>query len=194
MSSTTTRMPQFKCEQVKRPIWNGRPANYQGPPIEVFHPAFSQFRKNCANPKVEPSAIDYANAHAYAQCSMELYSDSERRTVSLYLLAESLGNNWITRTHNDGTAPDGSFLTFTCKKTITKCFLDYKHEIGTGSSDPIIQGGLYHRSHWAANEVCRMFLLCALPYLNLISSIPMFDALAAAQDSFSPLLDRGCVF
>ncbi|KAG5647540.1 hypothetical protein H0H81_007607 [Sphagnurus paluster] len=63
--SVSNDPPQFKSEQHKHPIYNGRPADRKGPPIAIYHSTFAKLKDNLqrldkVNDPLERARVDFA--------------------------------------------------------------------------------------------------------------------------------------
>lgn len=132
---------------------NGRP--HHGLPVHLFHPAFSQFQHTLADPNINLTADDYINTHKYMSVSAELYpTEPLRREAILTCLNEVIHFHLISVTNADGTNADGSVVAPTADNyTARSGFHELKNEVGSGGSDPTIQGALSYRKTWISDEV-----------------------------------------
>jgi len=148
----------FPKEQKEWPIMNGRPLELHGPPIHLFHQAFSDFQHTFTHPSLNLTANDYGNAHRYILVSAELYaSEQQRHKAILHSLNEAIGFSLFSLKSENGAMPDGTILMGVAgnlKVLVPGGIFELKNEIGEGSSDPATQGSLSYRKMWVSDKVC----------------------------------------
>lgn len=134
---------------------NGRPMENHGLPVHLFHPAFSHFQRTLVDPNINLSADDYSRAHTYMRVSAPLYeSEPLRHDAISTCLSEAVRFGIIPVENADGTKADGSIVTLTLDNYPARAGIyELKNEIGTGSSDPTIEGSLSYRKAWVSNMV-----------------------------------------
>ncbi|CAE7183802.1 unnamed protein product [Rhizoctonia solani] len=161
---------EFKEQQNKGdiPIYNGRPLRLTEIPIQLFHPAFDLFEAKL-NVSAGPTARDYQAVESLLIGSQELYdTDTTRWRVISGLLSAMLG--YPIDSINRGET--GGVVVFSKKYSIRKAYgviIEVKNEIGTGSSDPWIQGAQSYSRYWSQEEMTELRLATRCP--SLIISI-----------------------
>jgi hypothetical protein len=125
-------------------------------PVHLFHPAFSHFQNALSDPNVVLTADDHFKTHKYMSLSTELYeSKPMRQDAILASLNEAIHFTLLGVVNADGTGADGSIITPTANNHNARAaFYELRNEIGTGGSDPAIQGSLSYRKAWVSDEVC----------------------------------------
>jgi hypothetical protein len=132
---------------------NGRPNH--GLPVHLFHPAFSHFQHTLTDPNINLTADDYIRTHKYMSVSAALYGTKPlRREAILTCLNEVIHFNLIFVANADRTNADGSVVAPTADNYIARSgFHELKNEVGSGGSDPTIQGSLSYRKAWISDDV-----------------------------------------
>lgn len=132
---------------------NGRPNH--GLPVHLFHPAFSHFQHTLADPNINLTADDYIRTHKYMSVSAALYgTEPLRREAILTCLNEAIHFNLLSVANADGTNADGSVVAPTADNYIARSgFHELKNEVGSGGSDPTIEGSLSYRKTWISDDV-----------------------------------------
>jgi hypothetical protein len=149
--SSASKFPAFKNEQQKRPIMNGRPMENHGLPVHLFHPVFSRFQHTLADHNVVLTADDYAETHEYISVSAELYDREQLRQKAILKSLNAAIHFDLLGINLEGC---GTIVTPTADNhNAIAGFYELKNEIGTGNSDPAIQGALLYRKAWVADEV-----------------------------------------
>jgi hypothetical protein len=121
-----------------------------GLPVHLFHPAFSHFQHTLADPNINLTADNYIRTHKYMSVSTVLY-DTEplRHEAILTCLNEAVHFNLLSVIN-----AEGSIVVPTANNYIARAGVyELKNEVGTGSSDPTIQGSLSYRKIWVSNDV-----------------------------------------
>lgn len=163
--SSGAQLPAFKHEQEVRPVMNGRPMENCGLPVHLFHPAFSHFQRTLVDPNIELTADDYSRAYKYMRVSAALYETKALRYDAISTcLREAVCFGLIPVVNADGTKADGSILTLTLDNYPARAGIyELKNEIGTGSSDPTIQGSLSYRKTWVSRTLAPIRRACCCP-------------------------------
>ena len=93
--------------------------------------------------------------HEYMSVSAALYRTKPlRREAILTCLIEAIHFGLISVTNADGTSADGSFVASTADNYLARLgFHELKNEVGSGGSDPTIQGSLSYRKTWISDNV-----------------------------------------
>ncbi|RIB14013.1 hypothetical protein C2G38_1688361 [Gigaspora rosea] len=135
-------------------ILNHRPHNSLGPPVILFNDIFNQFIIDLENETlpISPKVSNMLNS-LIKDMSNHYKSEKDRLKMLFNYFKELL---WPLQQvkNEDESAPDGVVTAFSPKfnEISTIILLEVKNEIGTGSSDPTIQGSLSYVRHWAQNN------------------------------------------
>ncbi|KAH7098464.1 hypothetical protein BKA62DRAFT_811226 [Auriculariales sp. MPI-PUGE-AT-0066] len=128
-------------------FFNGRPVSLTGPPLGLYHPIFSKFKRLATEMEAVglTSNNDLKFANELIQVSAQFYAhENDRRTALRPVLGKLLGvdlhaDEWIGA-NLCTLKPDGACLAMTSFLDRV-CFLywEAKREIGEGGCDPIDQ-------------------------------------------------------
>jgi hypothetical protein len=157
--SSAAKMPALIIEQERRPVCNGRPADNCGLPVYIFHPAFAEFLLELTNPSLILTADDYRKTQEYITLSSSFYpTELVRQDAIITSLKAAMSFDLFSVKNRDGTWPDGTIMMPTTVREVHAPvgIWELKNEIGSGGSDPSIQGALSYRKIWAVEDVCCM--------------------------------------
>ncbi|KAK0464293.1 uncharacterized protein EV420DRAFT_1302561 [Desarmillaria tabescens] len=196
----------YKDHQSKqRPIFDGRydvdhPQNTEGLPIALYHPVFSQFRTEFANVDLPvPQDVSRATMKV-VEVSSAIYTgsrkgDKRRRENLVPHLSAAIGHSLEHIVNIDGTEPDGTIVhrpVHAEGESVALSLSEIKDEIGTGGSDPSIQGGLSVRHFWAQKNRAnyRNAACCPTPVLAVAGPwIGVLGAVFTDKLIIEPLTD-----
>lgn len=174
--SSAAKVPQFRREQMARPIYNGRGVSrtdtLHAQPVPIYHRIFGEFKDALAQDTPEPTPLLFQLSHELCICASLIYdSETDRREAMIPLLQHILGRAIDVETHTDKTQGDGS-IRATVKKsnsTVQVAIFEFKNEIGTGGSDPSTQvaitarkASVQEKARWFAEILWRVVCSCAL--------------------------------
>jgi hypothetical protein len=144
-------MPNFRVEQDKRPVLNGRPSRNFGLPIGLFHDIFNTFEAEWTNQSL-PNAGEglYTTVKHLFKASADIYENASDRLRAIDPhLVDLLGFSF-TVAEAPGVKSDGVLERRCGTSTAYLVIREVKNEIGTAQSDPYHQGSLAYRKYWAA--------------------------------------------
>lgn len=133
-------------QQKSAPVLNGRPFEYSGPPLGLYHPVFNAFEEGLKAD--DPIPLDTRRyTRRYIEVSAGVYqNEAERMQASRSILDELFGGELhaviSTKVESDGVILatcvmwDGYILIF-----------EMKNEIGTGNVDPFVQASLAYQKY-----------------------------------------------
>jgi hypothetical protein len=140
-----------------RAIYNGRPVEYTGPPIQIYHPAFATFIRESLDTttKLTPELLNAAKK--LIGTSLAHYPDAlaRRKALESLNLLESIPTCSMEFTIAKSVVrPDGSAIVDVGKSlTIPYEIMELKNEIGTGGMDPHTQAEYGYASIFCTPEV-----------------------------------------
>ncbi|KAK0203313.1 hypothetical protein DFS33DRAFT_1474383 [Desarmillaria ectypa] len=178
----------------KRPIFDGRydvdnPKNTEGLPISLYNPVFAQFRTEFAKEDLPvPKEVMLATVEV-VDVSSAIYSGNMlgemcRRESLAPALSKAIGHSIEHTINPDNTEADGTILhqpkNAVNGTTVPLLLSEIRDEMGTGGSDPSIQGGLSVRYFWAQKNCttyrnatcCPTFILAvAGPWMAVFGAV-----------------------
>lgn len=171
--STAATSTKFREIQNKREecILNGRPADRQGLPIELYHPVFDQFRAAANDVTTTITCGEYKSIAQLCNAAAVIYESEAAREEQLYaFLKEILGDDLpLTKQVTSKRSSADQVLTLKLGTDIGyKAFLanfEVKNEIGSGGSDPVVQACFSFRNNLI--EFVSYFDQVYTPYHNL---------------------------
>ncbi|CAB4373929.1 unnamed protein product [Rhizophagus irregularis] len=181
--STSAKPNRFSVDQKKNPILNGRPLDLIGPPITLYHRAFSEFLENFedVNLEISPDIFNWITDFIFA--AAEFYDTEDER---LEKIRDILSKKWTIdlieyqKKSGIGYSCDGVFMCkIKNKLTAYIAFIEGKNEVGLGGCDPSIQGAIYYRDHWSQHCAQEIRNSCCVPSLIITVAGPWFCVLGA---------------
>ncbi|KAG9224430.1 hypothetical protein CCMSSC00406_0009472 [Pleurotus cornucopiae] len=178
-SATNEQLMQTEHENVPEAVYDGRPANLNGPSITIYHPIFSEFKRKLSQlPALgEIPSSDLQMALLFVDTSARYFSDEGERQRALrpYVVA-FLNGSFDEATIVCGKTtmkPDGHrrarcgllSLGYQGRDAMLVCLEELKNGIGLGSMDPIEQ---------AAKGYVLMSTQPELAELRAVSCMPSF--------------------
>ncbi|KAH7105245.1 hypothetical protein BKA62DRAFT_827358 [Auriculariales sp. MPI-PUGE-AT-0066] len=138
---------QRKKQKVDNPaaFFNGRPVSLTGPPLGLYHPIFSKFKRLATEMEaVGLTSNDLKFANELIHVSAQFYAHENDRRAALYpVLEKLLGVDYHADERigvNQRTLkPDGACLDMTSLLDGLCLYWEAKREIGEGGCDPIDQ-------------------------------------------------------
>jgi hypothetical protein len=166
-SSVANSVGTYKEEQVKHPIYNGRPIELHGPPVEIYDETLARLKRDLSDLSIapEPSADYIVRTANLFHASAPIYSSEPLRTKAVYeiiqwLLAADIRlsvkaseeKSIKLTTEGDGaileTLEDVSYG----KKTAVVAYLELKNELGL-RGEAGLQAALSLRKHVSQKNV-----------------------------------------
>ncbi|CAG8797757.1 2770_t:CDS:2, partial [Gigaspora rosea] len=155
--SVGSKPPEFFRNQRSCPILNGRPFENTGPPITLYHIIFSQFLGDLSNANIEIPSDFLLWIDDLIYAATDSYVEEEDRNQKMRIMfLDKLGTVSVIE-YGQGRMKcksDGVFTSTTNIDLITAYLGIFKgkNEIGTGGSDPTIQGAIYFRDYWSQSN------------------------------------------
>ncbi|KAF7312548.1 hypothetical protein MIND_00268700 [Mycena indigotica] len=135
----------------------GRPNDSKvGPPIEIFHGCFDQFRRDIQNLKVPPEKL--VAVVEFIHLSSAIYSLESQRYQNIHDGFYAVtGLRLLTIRNEDKTYLDGIRISIAQSQSGEVHFIlivrEDENEIGTGSSAPDVQAALFYLRSWSQSGV-----------------------------------------
>ncbi|KAG9120965.1 hypothetical protein FRC07_003280, partial [Ceratobasidium sp. 392] len=178
-------------------IMNGRPAERNGLPIGLYHPVFDKFLSRLETTDLSsiPSGtrtVFLDNLKKLLNASPAIYSKEigpNGRDIAIRGHLSTLLGFAMDSVDLNGAKPDG---VVSGSNGAVYMMIEVKNEIGTGGSDPTIQGAISYVKHWGAQtktlqrhaSCCPSFILAvAGPWMCLLGAVML------AQPVVQPLTD-----
>ena len=146
----------FKSQQYKYPVLNGRPSTLYGPPIGLFHPVFDMMCSTIQNTDMRLPPQQYEDTKEFLKVSSEIYGTGRSRLSEIKPALRRLLDGTFARVRSDDMESDGVIMHPSCGENAYIVILEAKNEIGAGGSDPYNQVSLAFRKYWA--DVDGMYL------------------------------------
>ncbi|CUA71256.1 hypothetical protein RSOLAG22IIIB_09424 [Rhizoctonia solani] len=184
LSASTAALPRIFMAEQKRddtPIYNGRPWDRTGKPIEIYHSAFRVFLDNL-NQEDIASELDYTSTENLLWDSQAIYKDKGKRGIAITTQLSTLLRRDISYERVSGCQADGVIKWRALNNGLQAYYsiLDIKNEIGDATCDPSIQGAQSYAKYWSQDEVnpirklscCPSFILAiAGPWICILGGI-----------------------
>ncbi|KAG8901058.1 hypothetical protein FRB99_005580 [Tulasnella sp. 403] len=166
--SDAAKLDYLEEELESHPMKIGRPFEATGPPIYIYHPVFWQFHKLANDQSSTPTPEDVNAAFSLMVVASTVY---ETETLRLNAVLPEIQNLLGRSLHGTlGSYPyrlDGIIQTGHLGRDAPLLVIEAKNEIGTGQSDPAVQGSFSFRKLWTQDSLsalrnvscCPSFLL-----------------------------------
>jgi len=167
----------YKEEQVKHPIYNGRPIELHGPPIEIYDDTLAKLKHDLSDLSnaPEPSADYIAQTANLFHASAPIYNSEPLRTkavhgllrwllaadIQLSVKASEEKSNRLT-TEGDGAICETLADASCGKKAAVVAYLELKNELGL-RGEAGLQAGLSLRKHVSQKHVRLSVVTLDLP-------------------------------
>jgi len=130
-------------ESHKDAVYNSRPYKLTGPPVQIYHPAFTTFiRENSSLIPVGELAEELKQATKLIHASLDFFKDESDRKAKLKNL-KTFGDLVSPEVKIDARKiyPDGITTVFcpSAEREATVRIVELKNDIGEGGSDPTMQ-------------------------------------------------------
>lgn len=140
-------------------ILMGRPFEYTGPPIVLYHNVFDQFLQDSTNQNLVITAACYRETETFLFEASEFYKgEPERRVVTVGRLSKLIDEHVDQLQYGNGCAADGALASRVGDSIAYQMMWELKNEMISGNSEPVLQASLYYHGYWSQNDVC-MFLI-----------------------------------
>ena len=147
----------------------GQPTRNVGPPIEIYHEAFSHFSDAIRNSEIIPDDDITRKTVKYMLAASAIYPDERSRAAKLTpLLEKILGVNIQMIVNDDKTYADGIVELVIDGARILLLVKEDKNENGDGGCDPSTQSGLSGVRNWVQTKVSE----CIVHHVLLRSFTP----------------------
>ncbi|KAG8900890.1 hypothetical protein FRB99_005679 [Tulasnella sp. 403] len=153
-----------------REIRTGRPYSNSGYPVSLYHPVFSDFLKDIHDLNFVPKPDLLQTARELVIAAADYYP-VEASIPVFKLEARAIGRQKAVKADGvvDTTRPEGEAF---------RLIMEVKNEIGSGESDPTIQGALSYSRYWSSpgsfGRVCCLpssILAIAGPWLCVLGGV-----------------------
>jgi len=176
-SNVANNVGTYKEEQVKHPIYNGRPIELHGPPVEIYDETLAKLKHDLSDLSnaPEPSADYIVQTANLFHASAPIYNSEPLRTKAVYgllrwLLAADIRlsvkasedkSNRLT-TEGDGAICETLEDVSCGKKTAVVAYLELKNELGL-RGEAGLQAALSLRKHVSQKNVRLSVVTIDLP-------------------------------
>lgn len=170
----------MKLQGTQYAMFNGRPASATGPPVALYHPVFDAFTNELDSTAELPTQT-YALVNDLLEASQAMYPTElgpNSRTQSLRPILEKLLPPYLGIREAPGTKSDGLI---TARNGAPCMVMEINNEIGTGGSDPTVQGAISYAKYWGENQLDWIRYLCCCPSFILAISGPWICILGAVM-------------
>ncbi|KXN86844.1 hypothetical protein AN958_09580 [Leucoagaricus sp. SymC.cos] len=149
--SETAAVTNIESYQHINPVFNGRPFDYSGPPIGLYHPVFNAFEKGLqAN---DPIPLDIRlNVQNFIQLSAEVYSSETERLTAVQPTLFKLFGGQLLAFEGKGVENDGTICVTTNSWNTSILIFELKNEIGSGNVDPFLQGTFAYQRYFSGTN------------------------------------------
>ncbi|QRV96600.1 kinase domain protein [Ceratobasidium sp. AG-Ba] len=184
--STAAKPSNFLEEQLRgaAPIYNGRPRSKQGLPLEIYHPVFHAFTQRIQSNDI-PDSDSLRAMEFFMSISQAVYACEAQRTLAVKNHLKSLlGVEAITVEPANSCTADGVIMTKSHvaidDPSAYLLVMEVKNEVGTGDSDPSIQGAKSYARYWSDDNLdyvrkascCPSFILAiAGPWVCMLGAV-----------------------
>ncbi|PVF97208.1 hypothetical protein CPB86DRAFT_786220 [Serendipita vermifera] len=179
-------------EQESHPVANGRPIDTTGPPIDIYHPVFSEFRNKLSDRDIQIPAEYLLTVYQLMTASSAFYPLAKDRETAVRPLLSTLLELIVQITLANKTTNDGSIITSLKNAVALRLVLELKNEMSTGKLDVYFQGCYSYRKFWV-DEIGRHFRdrSCCPTFILLILGPLLFilGAVFVDQVVVEPLME-----
>ncbi|KAG8730159.1 hypothetical protein FRC10_003024 [Ceratobasidium sp. 414] len=160
--SVIARVSEFNDQQHRpdAPIHNGRPRDKQGLPLGIYHPIFSQFTRNATSSSIPDSKALNHMEHLLIAAQDIYRVEIDRISEIRGKLDRLLGDRFISEEIpgcKAGGVIKASLDDTHGYETAYTVIMEVKNEIGTGDSDPSVQGAESYARYWSNKRVSNAF-------------------------------------
>lgn len=146
--SSAAKPSEKRAQQLKYPIYNGRPDDLRGPPIVIYHPAFAKLKDDLDNPEqIQVSTEELRCTHQLFETSTAFYNSEQGLIEATRDPWQKLLGMVIRRVASEGgtTVTDGSVtVDLPLYERALICNFEWKQDLGS-IGDPGFQGGCSYR-------------------------------------------------
>ncbi|CAG8558173.1 9147_t:CDS:2 [Funneliformis caledonium] len=161
--SSGAKPSTFFTTQINNPILNGRPLELTGPPISIYNRNFTQFLEDFNNIELEVPHEILEWVMDIISASADRYLNEDGRMKKMReILSKKFGTIALT-SYGKGFQCDGLL---TAKVGLLDAYIgiiEGKNEIGSGGTDPSLQGSIYYRDYWSQTVVEQIRDCCCVP-------------------------------
>ncbi|KAG8932642.1 hypothetical protein FRC02_000818 [Tulasnella sp. 418] len=167
--SSEARHGEFLRKQEKRgDILNGRGVSHKdntGLPVCLYSEAFADFEAAIINQEFEPTAEQYSLTERLFGVASKLYPLKKDREEAVKPLLEQLIGSVFYEVPSMRDAQSDTALRTQCQGDLmaARVLMEMKNEIGTGGSDPSIQGACSYKFYWSDDRADRLRKSCCCP-------------------------------
>lgn len=129
----------------------------RGPPIELFHPIFAEFRALATDTTIEVPSKAISDTASFMRSASAIRPIEDNRTLpSRMALSSILGKCFVRNTNADKTSADhvalGTTKRFSRPEPTALALVEEKGEMGAGG-DPSVQGCFSYTKFWLGEDV-----------------------------------------
>ncbi|KAG8908621.1 hypothetical protein FRB99_004909 [Tulasnella sp. 403] len=167
--SSATKPLDFAEQQEQYPMQIGHPFKTIGPPINIYHPVFTQFKRLLVTRDISPTPQDIETAFDFLQAAVEVYqSDGARLRCITPFIENLLGNRCLGGGDPSFSGnPDGIIYYHTGFEKIPLLVIEATNEFCAGLSDPGIRGAFSYRKLWADTTAPTIRNACCSPHPDI---------------------------
>ncbi|KAI0089695.1 hypothetical protein BDY19DRAFT_119915 [Irpex rosettiformis] len=202
--STSARLSTSRWNQQNTEpdaIYNGRPIDLLQPPIALWHPVFSKFRRLMSIPAetLEFSHGELDRARRFVVASSENYDDDHERCSQLsdnspFARSGCFAERWMLdgEVTSDGGTSTSVNVPYAESVEVFSCFVEVRNEVGVGSLDPMMQAQCTYRAMCSSRQFKPIRMRSCCPcFLVAIAGAHIFVSGAVFSDRLvcEPLLD-----
>jgi hypothetical protein len=140
----------LESQQRAAPVFNGRPFDYSGPPIGLYHRVFNKFEKGLEADDPIPRETR-ENVRGFIEVSSAVYEQEDARLEEIEPIFNRLLGRELTATTASKVKSDGICI-FVQPFNAYLLMLEVKNEIGTGESDPFVQASFAYQFNYAPDN------------------------------------------
>jgi hypothetical protein len=136
-------------------LYIGRPANRIGPPVVLYHPVFGEFVRDFENESMQISDNVAKVTMEVIDAAQEFYDSENDRVKAMNRPLSKIFGAMPRILNADNSEIDAivSMQPDGLNQEAALAVIEYKNEVGTGSSDPTIQGDIVFGRYWSQDEV-----------------------------------------
>ncbi|CAG8594656.1 7886_t:CDS:2 [Funneliformis mosseae] len=161
--SSGAKPSTFFTTQINNPILNGRPLELTGPPISIYNRNFTQFLEDFNNMELEVPHEILEWVMDIISASADRYLNEDGRMKKMReILSKKFGTIALT-SYGKGCQCDGLLMAKVGLLDACIGIIEGKNEIGSGGTDPSLQGSIYYRDYWSQTVVKQIRDCCCVP-------------------------------
>ncbi|QRV90209.1 WaaY domain-containing protein [Ceratobasidium sp. AG-Ba] len=160
-------------------VLNGRPFEKTGMPIGLYHPIFDAFTSRARESTNSIPGDFYDKMDQLLISSQEMYEKENGRQHELDGILQDILGHKLHKVKFPGVQPDG--VIHMGEGGTVMLVMDIKNEIGSGNSDPTIQGAMSYAKYCADKMTSSLLSRCCCPVFILAIAGPWICVLGAVM-------------